>query len=295
MGSSFNILSNNSVSISGVKTTSYPASLYLKSSSNNNLISNTTITNSGDYYALYLDSVNNNSFENCVINAPSAQDIYIVGTNSYTNYIINSTFNQSDVGFSDENQTDKIEVQWYLDIYVNSSSGKPINQANVTGSQQNGSQAFSELTASNGYLRQTLTEYSHNASQVYPENVTYYTPYTINASKEGYHANSTEINLTQSLAIYLTLEGIPPVINWIVPANDNSTVVNGTLVHNITFEDEYLYLVKCVIYNSTGGIVWESEVYNLTGNTSWTLTDMVNVSNWTDGIYYENCTVTDLD
>ena len=92
------------------------------------------------------------------------------------------------------------------------------------------------------------------------------------------------------------MEGEDPVIIWNVPKNDNSTVVNGTIIHNITFEDENLYMVNCTIYNDSAmtNAVWSVQ-YNLTGNTTWTLTDEVNISNWTDGIYYENCTVTDFD
>jgi len=68
------------------------------------------------------------------------------------------------------------------------------------------------------------------------------------------------------------------------------------LIHNITFVDEYLYMVNCTIYNDSAmtNPVWSVQ-YNLTGNTSWTLREEVNVSTWPDGIYYERCIVTDFD
>jgi len=255
----------------------------------------TNLVTEDNTYGIQIKDSNSTIIKDSSITNSTIADIALPwGYHDYITYLINTTFNKTNVTIAGK---DKIVVKWYLDICVNSTSGKSLSEANVT-CQSNGTQVFSELTNSSGCIqRKTLIEYIQNSSQVYPENVTYYTPYTINASKEGYYTNSTQINLTQSLATYLTLEGIPPVIIWNVPANDNSTIVNnGTLIHNITFEDQHLYMVNCTIYSDSAmtNPVWTVQ-YNLTGNTTWTLIDMVNVSNWTDGIYYENCTVTDFD
>jgi len=285
--------------------------IYIDMGSGGNIFNKITAKNSE--YGIYVWTSNNNftnsKIENCTygfyiygnstviedssISNSTITDIYLFGSNRYI-YLTNTTFDKANVTVKDSS---KIVVKWYLDICVNSTSGKSLSGANVTGWQSNGTQVFTELTNSSGCIqRKTLIEYIQNSSQVYPDNVTYYTPYTINASKTGYYANSTQINLTQSLATYITLHGEPPEITWYMPADDNSTIVNGTLIHNITFEDENLYMVNCTIYSDSAmtNPVWTVQ-YNLTGNTTWTLTDEVNISNWTDGIYYENCTVTDFD
>jgi len=109
------------------------------------------------------------------------------------------------------------------------------------------------------------------------------------------YANDSAGNLNSTIS-YFTVDTTPPTITWNTPADNNSTIVFGLLIHNITFEDENLYMVNCTIYNDSAmtNPMWSVQ-YNLTGNTTWTLTEEVNVSNWTDGIYYENCTITDME
>jgi hypothetical protein len=67
------------------------------------------------------------------------------------------------------------------------------------------------LTASNGYITtQTLLEYNESGISGYKaegntSGRTYFTNYTVNATKSGYTTSSKQINLTSSQSIYLTL------------------------------------------------------------------------------------------
>jgi parallel beta-helix repeat protein len=197
-----NTISNNNITTSG----SSAHGIKLDATSNNNTLTNNNITttHTSFSYGIYFYDSDANNVSNTTITTPAAgssNDIYIYGANLYRNYIINSTFNQSDVGF-DSGATDRIEVQWYLGVYVNNTFGNPINQANVTGWNVTGNQKFSELTASNGYIStKTLTEYMQNRTNKY-----YQTNYTVNATKSGYGNDTKQVNLTQSKSIYLTLQ-----------------------------------------------------------------------------------------
>jgi len=202
--SSNNTIINNNINTSGT----WGYGVYFGDSPNNILSSSSIKTANTNARGVVIASSSNSRIIGSTINATSAYDIRVEGTYGYTSYIINCTFNQSDVGFTGS-ATDKIEVQWYLDVYVNSSIGSSISQANVTAWMNNGTQTFNELTDGTGYItRQELTEYTHNASQVYPDNVTYFTNYTVNATKSGFTENTTEVNLTESKMIYLTLTDI---------------------------------------------------------------------------------------
>ena len=178
--------------------------IYLDHNSNKNNFTN-LVAEDNTNYGIFIGDSNSTIIKDSSISNSTTADIALPwGSYDYTTYLINTTFNKTKVTIAGK---DKIVVKWYLDIYVNSTSGKSLSEANVT-AWSNGTQVFSELTNSSGYIgRKTLIEYIQNSSQVYPD-VTFYTPYTINASKEGYYTNSTQINLTQSLATYITLEAV---------------------------------------------------------------------------------------
>src|SRR3989338_7713882 len=60
-----------------------------------------------------------------------------------------------------------------------------------------------------------LVEYTKNGSQVYPTNVSFYTPHSFNGSKAGYFENSSKVLVNKSFlfnagkALNLTLAAIP--------------------------------------------------------------------------------------
>ncbi|RLJ02329.1 MAG: hypothetical protein DRP11_03150, partial [Candidatus Aenigmatarchaeota archaeon] len=181
--SDFNIISENTIK---TISTSSAHGIYFYNS-NSNEVNNTNITTSGG----------------------TSRDIYVTGTSNYTNYIINCTFNQSNIGFYSSTETDKIAVQWYLRANITDTSQNPISSATVTAYNISNISVASDLTNSQGLTDWfVLTEYTQNASQIYPTNVTYHTPHNITATKPGYSPNSTLVNLTEtgSTTVSLMLE-----------------------------------------------------------------------------------------
>jgi len=172
---------------------------FVSPGSKDNEIIGSTITS--NYRGIEFSS-SGNMVRNTVINA---SDMDILSGNNVENTLLNVTFNKSDVNLGSGSN---LTVTWYLDIYVKDSSGNPVDQVNVMAWMNNGTEVFSELTASDGYITtQALTEYTQNSSQVYPNDVTLYTNYTINATKSGYGArDGKEVNLTESMLVVMTLD-----------------------------------------------------------------------------------------
>jgi hypothetical protein len=90
--------------------------------------------------------------------------------------------------------------KWYLDVYVNDSSGNPLNQVNVSSLDVFGGLVFNTSTDSLGHIRaQELVEYTNHGNR------TYYSNYTINASKSGYAPETRSVNLSTNLFEVFTL------------------------------------------------------------------------------------------
>jgi len=165
-----NNISSNILIIEGSMLT---GGLYIVSS-NDSYISSNNITASGSNYALWLDEAYNNRIYDTFLDAYTSSDIRVEETSK--NYLINCTFNQSDIYFI---ASPTLEIQWYLDIYVNDSSGSSLEDANVTAWQSNGTEAFSNITDAQGNIqRHILTEYTHTPSG---KDYTDYVNYTVNA------------------------------------------------------------------------------------------------------------------
>jgi len=92
------------------------------------------------------------------------------------------------------------------------------------------------------------------------------------------------------------ITNLPPLINWILPNNNNNFVSIYTplinITQNITFTDDYLNMYNCTIYNSTGHAVWSVQKTVL-GNTSYEENSTINTAGW-HGYYTENCSVSDI-
>jgi len=202
--SSNNILLNNTIVTSG--DTAH--AIFIGANSNNNNITSHTIkTYNTSAYGVFFNSSTNNRVFDSIINATNASDIRLRGTDSLENYIINSSYNKSDISFYFLTDTIKLYHQYYLDVYVNDTSGNPINQTNVSAWDKYNTFAFSQLTNSSGYIpRQVLSEFIANAT---PYNATsgyyYFTNYTVNATKASYDPDEKQVNLTQSMSTFLTL------------------------------------------------------------------------------------------
>ncbi|NOQ38374.1 hypothetical protein GQ472_05805, partial [archaeon] len=223
--SSNNIIDNNTLE-SGNQVAA--AIILLQSLSNNNIITNNKLNGTNTvngWFILFFSSDNNvlinnsiysvyagaqnhrlyDSDNNTIINPyidGSGYDFYVAGnSNGHSNYIINST--SDTIGFDGASVTDKLYIQWYLDVYVNDTAGDPILSANVTAWQNNGTEAFTRLTDAFGNIqRQILTEYMRNYTAKY---YTDYNNYTVNANQSGYTNATTEVNMTTNTNIYLTL------------------------------------------------------------------------------------------
>jgi len=164
-----------------------------------------------------------------------------------------------------------------LDVYVNSSIGASISQANVTSWMSNGTQVFTELTDGTGYIdRQILTEYTHNRSQIYPKNVTYFTNYIVNTTKSGFTENTTEVNLTESKMIYLTLTDIeyPQYYNDSV----NNTYAGQPTEFSLYWTDNVGLSGYIFSTNNTGTWKNDSWVSFNWWNTSWKRRIRLNIS-----------------
>ncbi|MCK5063426.1 MAG: hypothetical protein KAR23_05860, partial [Candidatus Aenigmarchaeota archaeon] len=195
-----NIITNNR--LNGTNTVNGWFILFF--SSNNNVLTNNSI------YSVYAGAQNhrlydsdNNSIIDSYVDGPG-YDFYVAGdSNGHSNYVINST--SDTIGFDGSSVTDKLYIQWYLDVYVNASIGGSVEYANVTAWQSNNTQAFTILTNTQGNIpRQILTEYMQNSTAKY---YTDYNNYTVNATKNSITATE-EVNITGNKLIYLTLTGI---------------------------------------------------------------------------------------
>ncbi|MBT4334216.1 hypothetical protein HOD61_00130 [archaeon] len=174
--------------------------------STNNTFTDISISGSS-YSGVYFSNSSNNTFYNLnsSLNDESGTygDIAIVGSLSDNEYLINSTFNQSNILFNDSSDAD-IYVKWYLNVFVNDTNGN-LENANVSAWDTDSNLIFTELTNSKGDItEQTITEYYQNSTNSY-----YLTNYTLNTTKSTHNIDSREINLTSSTdeSIDLTILG----------------------------------------------------------------------------------------
>ncbi|MCK5063136.1 MAG: right-handed parallel beta-helix repeat-containing protein, partial [Candidatus Aenigmarchaeota archaeon] len=121
--SNSNNISSNILTIEG---SMLAACLYIDLS-DNSYISSNNLTATGTNYALWLEEADNNKIYDTFLDAYTSSDIRVEEASK--NYLINCTFNQSDVTFV---ASPTLEIQWYLDIYVNDSSGSSLEDANIT-------------------------------------------------------------------------------------------------------------------------------------------------------------------
>ncbi|MCK5644291.1 MAG: right-handed parallel beta-helix repeat-containing protein, partial [Gammaproteobacteria bacterium] len=266
VSSNTNIISNNIITTAG----GGGYGILLSSFSNfNNLSNNIITTTDSNSYGIFISSSSNNRIYDTDISATDDFDIYLAGSNEYINYIINSTFNPYDVGFG-TGATDKLEVQWYLDIYVNDTVGNSIPNANVTAWQNNGSQAFTNQTNAQGNIeRQILTEYMQNETGKYYDD---YVNYTVNATLTGYSEESKQLKLTQTIQTYFTLTDSTSA--QYSQNQTNSTFAGKDILFSLYWTDNDLAGYVFSFDNGTGTFSNDSYV-GMTGTGNWS-----NVSKW---------------
>ena len=179
----------------------------IRTSSSANQFINNTISVSGDYGVRLYDSDTNKFIDSQI--SSLTNNIYSKGTNDYTNYFLNCSFNKSKIGFY-SGATDKIAFQWYLDVYVNDTIGDDLEDANVTAWNNDTVEFFSALTGSSGNIvRQNVTEYIQNVTAKY-----YKTNYTINTTLAGYTPDSQKLNITTNTQLNIELASKTIVEFW---------------------------------------------------------------------------------
>ncbi len=196
--------SNNYIEKLAVANTWGDAAYGLRISGNayDNLFRNLNINSSGGgtSYGIYINTNKvNATIENGIINVYNSTsnpvDIYADTALTAGSYLklLNVTFNKSDTSINDADFT--LYNLYYLDVNVTSTAGSALSGANVTGQYVNGTTAFSELTAANGFItRQNLTEYTQNTTGTF-----YVTPYNVTTIASGYSINITSVNLTTNI------------------------------------------------------------------------------------------------
>jgi len=140
----------------------------------------------------------------------AGSDIYLSRNTNF--YFINTTLNRTNITLLNNAN---ITVQWLVDVNVTniSSQGEANAGVNITDSQ--GTVLFQGLTGSNGYISptQNLTELRANGTFIYNGantlNVTYYSYYSFNATKDGYTSNFTNATVNESKAITIVLAVTP--------------------------------------------------------------------------------------
>ena len=278
-GSNSNI-TNNFINITG-SNSPYGYGIHFYHDGGGFLAVNNTVYSQG--YAVKDHNANSNTIRDSVLNPYSSNSIYVSGSSKSRELnLTNCTFNKSGVDF-EAGTLGRINVFWYLDVYVNDTAGNPVDSANVTAWDKNNNQAFTDLTNSSGWVsRKTLREYWQN--ETYSQ---YYTNYTVNASKSGYDNESREVNLTTNKVIYFTLsESTPPIVNINVSLN-NTQISDSTPTISFNFTDSQSATASCVLYfNSTSKA---SNTSTLNNTQTW-----LTASTTSSGRYdvWVNCTDT---
>jgi len=187
---------------------------------------------------------------------------------------------------------------WWLDVQVNNTDDVGIANANVTAYDRFNTIAFSTTTNPIGKARGPALDYLHNET-----GYTYYSNYTVNASKQGYSDNSTTVNisLTKNTLVYFVLGDVgKPFVKIIKPENYETFSTNTSLPLNYTAYDNETSLHTCWfnVVNSTGGIDvtnttipnCQNTTFNVTDDDVYTLAPAINLNYPDDGAWLNNGT-----
>jgi hypothetical protein len=135
-----------------------------------------------------------------------------------------------------------IQVEWYLDVYVNDTSGADLANVNISLWQENGSlEQYDDTNGTGWTYRFNVTEYVKNDSDT-----DYFTNYTIWANLSGYYIQSKTLNITDSSwtgsnPLYFTLSPTgctgtdPPTSgDWII--TENTTCQDTTITSHLSIQ-----------------------------------------------------------
>ncbi len=283
---------NGSFSTSGISLDSGVQNLYFE---NNTIIVNSTPNI--NYQGYGIKKHNSGWIHNITF-----KDLYVttLKTNSYALYtngdhpdnltVINAIFNSSQApydvafggrygdgggvwNFTNVTQADgtparispnlynfTVNVHWYLDANV-TEDNLSMDLANVSVWDVNGVSYGSNITnlsRTSWMARFTLLEYSMNSTDT-----TYYTPYTINASKYTFNTyTNTSVNFTNNIIqnISMTRDSTTPTITYLSPPTNIGEDTSTNITTNVTDNNNFYSFVD------DGSLVgwWRMDDYNTT-------------------------------
>lgn len=219
------------------------------------------------------------------INQTGNYYVNISGQGLFTDKIINFTV-VSGAG-TDLIDTNHINKWWYVDEYVNDSSGNPVNAATVNVTDGWTLPVFNKTTNSSGYIvwsskQNILKEYVQVPNTIYLQS-----PYKFNGSKSGLGQATTYRTVNQSYIIpnpvFMTLGFSPGTVTFVSPTPVNNTGVS----------ENFVYVNATV----TGTNLDHCQLWFGGGTIDLNITDNIcgyNVTGLADGGYYYNMSVYDV-
>ncbi|MBD3253235.1 hypothetical protein GF386_05865, partial [Candidatus Pacearchaeota archaeon] len=258
--------------------------------SSNNTIENGYVNKSGNHgikiYSFGGPESSNNLIQDMWIDNTEGEDVYFetinAGSACLNNTFLNVSFDSTNVSFNNNTDGGKMELirKWYYQAYVNDSNGNDVSGANVSAYNATGSEEFNVLTNSSGWINMTnITDYRHYYES--GEEITYYSNYTLNASKTGYVNGSHELNVTlneNKLDDVFTLNSTLN-ITQVITINESGTTggqvvrgenvtINATIVNATIVDSVWVKIWDTIV---GGAVAWQGFLNFISGNL-WSLT-----------------------
>lgn len=208
-------VSYNNVSANGTEDTNDGATLFFVTGTI--FRGNNVTTGSPLSYGVDIETSNGTIFYGDTIDARLSSDIILGGTRAGNdNYMVDASFNASDIATRSGGVKTKLFVQHLLDVLVNDGVS-PLPGATVYGNDtsslvdtENPTSNFTASTNSSGYIpQQTLTEFMVNGTYNATAGYLYFTDYNLTASKTGYPSATSSLDITGYFLLTLS-EGTPP-------------------------------------------------------------------------------------
>jgi parallel beta-helix repeat protein len=174
--------------------------------------------------------------------------------------------------------------KWHYNAYVNDTTGADVSGANVSAYNTSGKLQLETNTNSTGWTAAgSLTEYVNNGGTK-----SWYSNYTIYASKENYnstnHARNVSVENNMYKDVFTLNDTTKPYVNFVAQTTASGSYELTYIESNVTASDPHLDSI--VVY-----------LYNLTGLVNKTITAgnniILNFTNLPYTTYYLNATAND--
>ena len=233
-------------------------------------------------YSIDLPGFNyNNTFVNEIIQNSTFFD-YQGGHNTQ---LINLTFNKSKINVTSASGGSAY-VKWFVRTKVNNTLGENLQGVNVSAYNNTGGLESSAITNSQGEVLLNLTEFVQDIVSA-----NYVTNHTINASVGGILVNFTNINLSETESISVTLTGniSIPVCGYI---NEGTTLITDLT----SAGDCFIVNESNIVIDGNDAIITGDGTgigINITNQTNVTIKNLI-ITNFSVGGYMENATLNNL-